>query len=113
MNSKDEKAGLFVKRLLPIGTIVRLKGNKKKLMILTDFACPPKKNDKEEIYDYMACVYPEGLEDYRVNYYFGNDDIAEIYHFNKHIDKEYIKSVALQNMLEGKKVHPAKEQPTK
>jgi hypothetical protein len=46
------------KELLPIGTVVLLKGGLKKVMITGYFAKTP---DSKKIYDYNGCIFPEGL----------------------------------------------------
>ena len=48
-------------RFLPIGSVVRLKKGKKRLMI-TGFL-PIEHNEKGEknVWDYSACLYPEGV----------------------------------------------------
>lgn len=46
--------------LLPIGTVVLLKGGTKKLMI-TGFYSKSKNNEK--IYQYNSCIFPEGFMD--------------------------------------------------
>ena len=48
-----------LKKYLPIGTVVLLKGGQKRLMI-TGFCSIPKE-DKTKIYDYTGCLYPEGV----------------------------------------------------
>jgi hypothetical protein len=45
-------------KFLPIGTVVLLKGGKKRAMI-TGF-CSIANENQEKIYDYSGCVYPEG-----------------------------------------------------
>lgn len=45
-------------KYLPIGTVVLLKGGKKRAMI-TGF-CSVAQENQEKIYDYSGCVYPEG-----------------------------------------------------
>ena len=102
---KKKVEGMFLKELLPIGTIVRLRGQTKKLLIISNLACPPTNEEKGHLYEYMACLYPEGLMDYRVNYYFGEDDIAEIYHFCHRIDEGYLKRVLMRRIMEGKKIN--------
>ncbi len=47
-------------KFLPIGTVVLLKGGKKRLMI-TGY-CAPGTGEKEgKIYDYSGCIFPEGM----------------------------------------------------
>lgn len=45
-------------KYLPIGTVVLLKGGRKRAMI-TGF-CSVAQENQEKIYDYSGCVYPEG-----------------------------------------------------
>lgn len=45
-------------KVLPIGTIVLLKGAKKRLMIIG--YCKYKSGETNKVYDYAGCVYPEG-----------------------------------------------------
>lgn len=66
----------MIRNLLPIGSIVRLKGGEKKLMIFG----VKQSGEKEQIeYDYIAVVYPEGNlgEDYQ--FLFNMEDIEEVY----------------------------------
>ena len=65
-------------KYLPIGTIIRLKKGQKKLMIV-GFAQVYLK-DKNEIYDYMGCVYPEGMINIKNFYFFNHKDIEEVFY---------------------------------
>ena len=47
-------------RLLPIGSVVLVKGSIKKLVIVAR-GLPAKENEGLKIYDYGAVTYPEGL----------------------------------------------------
>ena len=68
----------MLKNLLPIGSIVTLKGNDKKVMItgikqiLSD--------DPKTIYDYIAVLYPEGFLGAEANVLFNGPDITEVVH---------------------------------
>ena len=61
-----------MKTLLPIGSVVLLKGAEKRLMICgriqTDVAT-------QKQYDYSACLYPEGIVNSKELYMFNNEDI--------------------------------------
>lgn len=61
---------------LPLGTIVLLKDAQKKLMICgriqTDVATG-------KVYDYSACVYPEGLISSSEVIMFNNDNIDKVF----------------------------------
>ena len=62
-------------QLLPIGSIVLLRNAKKRLMITGVF---PIQTEEEEVYDYIAVIYPEGYIGPRSNYVFNHGDIEEI-----------------------------------
>ena len=72
-------------KYLPIGTVVRLKGATKKIMIIG--YCPLEK-EKNEMYDYSACLYPEGLIDSSRILLFNHDKIEQVY-FEGNSDEEY------------------------
>ena len=63
-------------KYLPIGSIVILKNAWKKIMI-TGYL-PTFKEKESEIYDYLACVYPEGVIKNDVNICFNHEDIKTI-----------------------------------
>ena len=72
------------KDLLPIGSIVRLKGAERKLMVCGRIVC----NEKaDQIYDYVGCIYPQGIIGSSEMYFFNRDGIEE-YHFIGFQDKE-------------------------
>lgn len=62
--------------LLPIGSIVLLKGGSKKAMICGRIVC---QGAEQTIYDYVGCVYPEGIVDSSNLYFFNRDAIDEVY----------------------------------
>ena len=74
-------------RFLPIGSVVRLKEGKKRLMI-TGFL-PIEQNEKGEKngWDYSACLYPEGVITPTNNYLFNHSQIEEV-HFIGLVDEE-------------------------
>ena len=80
-------------KYLPIGTVVRLKGATKKIMIIG--YCPLEK-EKNEMYDYSACLYPEGLIDSSRILLFNHDKIEQVY-FEGNSDEEYQKINERQN----------------
>jgi hypothetical protein len=67
----------MVKDLLPIGSIIRLKGGKKRLMIYGIKQVDQGDEDKE--YDYVGVCYPEGNMGLNTQYLFDNIDIEELY----------------------------------
>ena len=68
MNNKE--------KYLPIGTVVLLKEGKKRIMI-TGFCIKPEE-DKDKMYDYGACLYPEGIERTNKTFVFNHDQIDRI-----------------------------------
>lgn len=64
-------------KFLPLGSIVLLKGATKRLMI-TGFCVTPNDN-KNVIYDYSGCLYPEGIISTDQVALFNHDQIDKIY----------------------------------
>lgn len=62
------------KDLMPIGSVVLLNGGEKRLMI-----CGRVVANEDTIYDYAACLYPEGIVDSSNLYFFNHEAIEEIY----------------------------------
>lgn len=74
-------------KFLPIGTVVLLKGGKKELMI-TSF-CPVPSGEvynkdgkveleKDQIFDYAACPYPEGMVSSDQIFVFNHENIEKV-----------------------------------
>lgn len=63
-------------KFLPIGTIVMLKGGSHRVMI-TGFCC---KDDSSKVYDYIGCLYPEGVISTDKNLLFDHESIDKIYY---------------------------------
>ena len=72
-------------KYLPIGTVVMLKGGSKRLMI-TGF-CSVANDDKNTIYDYSGCMYPEGFLSSNQTCLFDHEQIEKVYHFGL-VDEE-------------------------
>ncbi len=63
-------------KYLPLGSIVILKKGWKKIMIMGFL--PIDMDSKEEIYDYLGCLYPEGIVRTDINILFNHEDIKQI-----------------------------------
>lgn len=63
-------------KFLPIGTIVLLKGGTKRLMI-TGF-CVTTEERKDEVWDYVGCLYPEGVLSTTTNCVFDHAQISKV-----------------------------------
>ena len=73
-------------KYLPIGTVVFLKGGRKRVMI-TGF-CSVDGNESDVIYDYNGCVYPEGYLSSDQTCLFNHDQIDKIYYMGFVDDEE-------------------------
>lgn len=75
-----------LEKYLPIGTVVMLKGGKKRAMI-TGF-CSIAGEDKTKVFDYSGCLYPEGFISSNQTLLFNHDQIDKIYHFGLSDEEE-------------------------
>ena len=84
-------------KYLPIGTVCRLKGGKKYVMI--GGFCPVSK-ESDTIPDYIGIVYPEGIITNEVTLYFNHDQIEEVVFlgFSNDEDKEF--KLKLKDLIE-------------
>lgn len=73
-------------KYLPIGTVLLLKGGKKRLMI-TGF-CSYADENKTKLYDYTGCLYPEGFIKANQTLLFDHEQIEKIYHLGLVDDEE-------------------------
>ncbi len=64
------------KNLLPIGSVVLLKGGEKRVMICGRIQT---RSGDQTIYDYSACYYPEGIVGADSMFFFNHDGIEKIY----------------------------------
>ena len=88
-------------KFLPVGTVVMLKEAEKRVMIIGFCIVPTEEPDK--VYDYMGCLYPEGVMDPKQNLLFNHDQIAKIYHIGLEDDEEKEFKAKLKNYLETEK----------
>ncbi len=63
-------------KFLPIGTVVLLKNGTKKIMI-TGYL-PVSKDENKTVYDYSACLFPEGIISVNQTAVFNHDQIVEV-----------------------------------
>lgn len=85
-------------KYLPIGTVVMLKGGEKRLMI-TGF-CIVTEENKNKVYDYLGCAYPEGIFNPKQGFMFDHNQIDKIYHMGLIDDEEKNFKVKLKEALE-------------
>lgn len=65
------------KKFLPIGSVVILKQGKKRIMITGYAQIDIVKKDR--IYDYVGCMFPEGVISTENNLLFNHDDIKQVF----------------------------------
>lgn len=73
-------------KLLPIGTVVKLEGSSKNVMITGYYS---KSDDKSRIYTYNGCLYPEGFMENRF-FFFDGPQIEDVLYRgleNEELDK--------------------------
>ena len=72
-------------KYLPIGTVCILKNASKRVMI-TGFAAKGKESG-DKVYDYVGCLYPEGVVNSNQNLLFDHEQIDKIFYMG-YVDKE-------------------------
>ena len=79
-----------MKKYLPIGSVVTLKGETKKVMIIgRSQVC------EDVLYDYSACLFPEGYLGKDKLYVFNTDDIDTLYYVGMQNEEEFVYRKAL------------------
>jgi len=63
---------------LPIGTVVTLVNGTKPIMI---YGRKQMQEGNERIWDYVACLYPEGNLGDKYNVFFQHEEIGKVYHY--------------------------------
>ena len=98
---KEEK---MKKTYHPIGTVVTLYNGTKPIMI---YGRLQRRDNSEEIYDYVACLYPEGNIANSHNIFFHNKDIEHVLFegYQTPEDDEY-QALLLEEMSKLKHTNP-------
>lgn len=73
-------------KYLPIGTVVLLKHAIKRIMII-GFKTKENQNDNSE-FDYIGCIYPEGMVKNIPTMLFNHEQISKVYHMGLEDDEE-------------------------
>ena len=76
-------------KFLPIGTVVLLKGATRRIMI-TGF-CSIDSDNREKMWDYCGCLYPEGVLSSTQSCLFNHKKKEKIYHMGLSDDEEEIR----------------------
>ena len=65
-----------MKKFLPIGSVVLLKESQKRIMIV---GVKQKQADSDKVWDYSACLYPEGILNPERLFLFDAEQIERLY----------------------------------
>lgn len=65
-------------KYLPIGTVVTLVNGTKPIMI---YGRKQMQEGNEKVWDYVACLYPEGNLGDQYNVFFQHEEIEVVYHY--------------------------------
>jgi len=74
-----------IEKYLPIGTVVLLKNAQKRVMII-GFAIQSE-TGAGEVYDYLGCLYPEGIISSNQNLVFNHDQIDKVFYIGYQDDE--------------------------
>ena len=88
---------------LPIGSVVLLKGAKKRLMICGRLQIEA---STQKVFDYSGCLFPEGIIDINKMYLFQQEDIETVYFVGLQDEEEF----AFRNYMKEQIEKHAKEQ---
>ena len=86
-----------MKKYLPLGSVVILKGTEKKLMIIGRYQMV-----KEDIFDYSACLFPEGYLGKDKLYVFNQENIQEVYYLGMQNQEEFVFRQKMQEAIQEK-----------
>lgn len=83
---------------LPIGTIITLKNGNKRIMICGRLQ---EREDDHKIFDYVACLYPEGILAPDELFLFNNEDIDQVHYIGMQDAEEFQFNEFLQKNKKG------------
>jgi len=105
-------------KFLTIGSVVRLQGGEKRVMII-GYLPMPDESEKAEMYDYIGCVFPEGMIELDEILVFNHYQIETVYALGYHdnevdefkkdlvaIEKEIL-TQGIQNFKQNNDAKPA------
>lgn len=88
-----------IEGLLPVGSVVLLKGGQHRAMIIG--YCQRRVDHPGEIYDYVACLYPEGYIGAQQNYLFNRDQIDKVYHVGYQTEGQFAFEEKIEAAITG------------
>lgn len=83
--------------LLPIGSVVLLKDSTKRVMI---YGRLQRETDGEKVWDYIACLFPEGNINPDHSFLFNNDQIESVFFVGCQDEEEMRFQQYLQDMAQ-------------
>lgn len=83
-------------KFLPIGSVCLLKGAKKRVMI-TGFLATGKETGNKT-FDYMGCIFPEGILSSEQNLLFDHEQIDKIFYLGYSDDEQKALSIRLKEL---------------
>lgn len=86
-------------KYLPLGTILKLKTGKRKLMI-TGFCLYDNSSNGRTLYDYCACSYPEGMLSTNEVHLFNHSDIEKVFHYGEYDEENQKFKINLTSMIQ-------------
>ena len=93
-----------MKEYLPLGSVITLKNGSKRLMVVGRLQNQIGSND---IYDYAAVLWPEGLVDSKHFYLFNQEDLDKLYYIGLQDMEEFQFRSVLESKL-NETVHKKK-----
>ncbi len=102
VSDEDTKIVFDKEHLLPIGSVVLLKDGNKKIMICGR-AQSMAGDENNEIFDYSACYYPEGIINPRELFLFNNEQIEEVVFTGYENDDELTYRELLETKMKEKR----------
>ena len=88
-----------IEGLLPVGSVVLLKGGQHRAMIIG--YCQRRVENPGEIYDYVACLFPEGYISADKNYLFNRDQIDKVYHVGYQTEGQFAFEEKIEAAITG------------
>ncbi|MEH7013499.1 DUF4176 domain-containing protein [Neobacillus niacini] len=75
-----------MEKYLPIGSVVQLQGGTKRVMI---YGRNQQQIDTDQVWDYIACLYPEGNISEEYMYLFNHEQIDKVYFVGFQDEEEF------------------------
>lgn len=91
---------MYMTDYLPLGSVITLKNGTKRLMIVGRLQ---QQTGKEQVYDYAAVLWPEGVIDSKHFYLFNQEDIERLFYIGMQDIDEFQYRFVLEDEEKRKK----------